>query len=117
MDPAEVEEIKRQIAEQEIAMKELNKSWAQKLEEAMLQKSIMQSETDSDKLTKEKKMTHPYLSNVNEDPLLSGMILVCLLEIIYSILLNLVSMQLGDWQIQAMRKSSYLDLSKTYANF
>lgn len=71
------EEIKRQIAEQEIAMRELNKSWAQKLEEAMNQKSLMDSAEQQDATTRAKKKTHPFFENLNEDPLLSGKILAC----------------------------------------
>jgi kinesin family protein 1 len=73
-DDADNDEIKRQIAEQEIAMRELNKTWAQKLEEAMMQKSLMDNDSKEEKKKREKMQTHPHLVNLNEDPLLSGMI-------------------------------------------
>jgi kinesin family protein 1 len=73
-EEGDAEEIKRQIAEQEIAMRELNKTWAQKLEEAMLQKSLMDNDSVQDKMKREKMLTHPHFVNLNEDPLLSGMI-------------------------------------------
>lgn len=71
-----MEDIQRQISEQEIAMRELNKTWAEKLEEAMLQKSIWENDASLDKVTKEKKQTHPHLLNINDDPFLSGMLVV-----------------------------------------
>ncbi|KAJ3226400.1 hypothetical protein HK099_004978 [Clydaea vesicula] len=72
---AENAEIRRQIIEQEKAMNEMNKSWALKLEEAMLQKSLQDKESAEEKVTAEKKKTNPYLVNVNEDPFLSGLML------------------------------------------
>jgi hypothetical protein len=75
-DDEDSDDIKKQIQEQEIAMRELNKTWAQKLEEAMLQKSQMDSESEQDKMNREKMLTHPHFMNMNEDPLLSGMIIV-----------------------------------------
>jgi kinesin family protein 1 len=73
-DDSDTDEIKRQIAEQEIAMRELNKTWAQKLEEAMMQQSLMDSDSKELKMVKEKMKTHPHLINLNEDPLLTGLI-------------------------------------------
>ncbi|XP_069771583.1 kinesin-like protein KIF28 [Narcine bancroftii] len=67
----EREMLKQQILENERQVKEMQKSWHQKLEEAR-----REWEQQYSIITKEEKMmaVFPYLLNVNEDPQLSGVI-------------------------------------------
>ncbi|KXS22505.1 kinesin-domain-containing protein [Gonapodya prolifera JEL478] len=63
-----------QIAEKERDIKKLeeaNKSWEQRLEEA---KAEFESRKTDDDFLEERKLAVPNLKNVNEDPLLSGML-------------------------------------------
>ena len=74
-----------EIAEQERAMNELDKNWEKKLEEAMLQKKMIESEDENEKKEALKK-TVPHIMNINEDPLLSGLITVNIYSLLFIII-------------------------------
>ncbi|KAI9201884.1 uncharacterized protein BJ171DRAFT_601452 [Polychytrium aggregatum] len=65
-------QLRQQIMEYDKAIADLNKSWQQRLEEVQKQK---EEDTKAEKAKENRKNAEPYLKNINEDPLLSGMMI------------------------------------------